>query len=162
MLVGEEAILNLVTYTLDGGKMKTTRSAISRLTAEGCHFKVYEPPVKAGLLQKLEHVSDNWLETLGQKEVAFTQGVFDQTILKDQTILTIENTEEKVLAFLNIVPDYAPGEATYDLIRKIDDAPNGVLDMLLAKTFLYLKEKGYSSVNMGLAPLSGIDGVNFC
>ena len=160
MLVGEEAILNLVTYTLDGGKMKTTRSAISRLTAEGCHFKVYEPPVKAGLLQKLEHVSDNWLETLGQKEVAFTQGVFDQTILKDQTILTIEDTEEKVMAFLNIVPDYAPGEATYDLIRKIDDAPNGVLDMLLAKTFLYLKEKGYSSVNMGLAPLSGIEGVN--
>jgi len=160
LLVGEEAILNLAEYSLDGGKMKTTRSAISRLTSEGCSFKVYEPPIKEGLLQKLEHVSDNWLESIGQKEVAFTQGVFDQAILKDQTILTIENTEEKVLAFLNIIPDYAPGEATYDLIRKIDDAPNGVLDMLLAKTFLYLKEKGYSSVNMGLAPLSGFEGVN--
>jgi len=53
-----------------------------------------------------------------------------------------------VLAFLNIIPDYAPGEATYDLIRKTEDSPNGVLDMLLAKTFMYLKEKGYTSVNM--------------
>ena len=49
MLVGEEAILNITTYTLEGGKMKTTRSAVNRLTSEGCNFKVYEPPVKAGL-----------------------------------------------------------------------------------------------------------------
>jgi phosphatidylglycerol lysyltransferase len=160
MLVGEEAILNLTTYTLDGGKMKTTRSAVNRLTSDGYRFNIYEPPIKSGLLQKLEQVSDDWLISLGQKEVAFTQGVFDPTILREQVILTIENSEEKVLAFLNIIPDYAPGEATYDLIRKTDDAPNGVLDMLLAKTFLYLKEQGYQAVNMGLAPLSGIEGIN--
>jgi phosphatidylglycerol lysyltransferase len=160
MIVGEEAIVDLTTYTLEGGKMKTTRSAINRLTSEGYDIKIYEAPVKEGVLQKLEHVSDDWLEELNQKEVAFTQGVFDRSILKEQTIITVENAEEKVVAFLNIIPDYAPGETTYDLIRKVQDAPNGVLDMLLAKTFLYLKQKGYQSVNMGLAPLSGIEGVN--
>lgn len=158
--IGEEAVLNLTTFTLDGGKMKTTRSAISRLTAEGCCLKVYKEPIKEGLLQKLEKVSDNWLDELNQKEVAFTQGVFDTSILKTQTIITVEDAEEKVYAFLNLIPDYAPGEATYDLIRKVCDAPNGVLDMLLAKTFLYLKEEGYTSVNMGLAPLSGMEKIN--
>jgi phosphatidylglycerol lysyltransferase len=158
--IGEEAVLNLTTFTMDGGKMKTTRSAVNRLTAEGFELKVYQAPIKEGLLQKLEQVSEDWLKDLNQKEVAFTQGVFDTTILKEQTILTIEDQEEKVYAFLNLVPDYAPGEATYDLIRKIDEAPNGVLDMLLAKTFLYLKAEGFSSVNMGLAPLSGMEDVN--
>lgn len=158
--IGEEAILNLTTFTLDGGKMKTTRSAVNRLTGEGYQLKVYEAPIKEGLLQKLEKVSSDWLEDLNQKEVAFTQGVFDSGILKEQTILTIEDQEDKVYAFLNLVPDYAPGEATYDLIRKVNEAPNGVLDMLLAKTFLYLKEKGYTSANMGLAPLSGMEDVN--
>ncbi|MCX2585762.1 phosphatidylglycerol lysyltransferase domain-containing protein [Pedobacter sp. MR22-3] len=158
--VGEEAILNLETFTIDGGKMKTTRSAINRLGGEGFIFKVYHGPQKEGLLQKLQTVSDHWLRELNQKEVAFTQGIFDKNILKNQTILTIEDQEEKIYAFLNLVPDYAPGEATYDMIRKETDAPNGILDMLLAKTFLYLKEQGYSSVNMGLAPLSGIDGVD--
>lgn len=159
--IGEEAVLDLSTFTIDGGKMKTTRSAINRLSGEGYVFKVYAGQQKEGLLQKLQTVSDNWLRDLDQKEVAFTQGVFDKSILKHQTILTIEDQEEKIYAFLNIVPDYAPGEATYDLIRKETDAPNGVLDMLLAKTFLYLKEEGYASVNMGLAPLSGIDGEDF-
>ncbi|KLT65508.1 phosphatidylglycerol lysyltransferase domain-containing protein [Pedobacter sp. BMA] len=156
--IGEEAVLDLTKFTIDGGKMKTTRSAINRLSGEGYVFNVYKGQQKEGLLQKLQTVSDNWLRDLNQKEVAFTQGVFDKTILKNQTILTIEDQEEKVYAFLNLVPDYAPGEATYDLIRKETDAPNGVLDMLLAKTFLFLKEEGYQYVNMGLAPLSGIDG----
>ncbi len=159
--IGEEAILNLDEFKLEGGKMKTTRSAISRLTAEGYELKIYKAPIKEGLLQKLEIVSDTWIKELGEKEVAFTQGIFDKSILKTQTILTIEDQEEKVYAFLNIIPDYAEGEATYDLIRKINDGPNGVLDMLLAKTFLYLKEEGFKSVNMGLAPMSGMENVNF-
>ncbi len=158
--LGEEAVVDLTTFTLDGGRMKTTRSAINRLSSEGFDIKVYQPPIKEGLLQKLEMVSNNWLSEMKQKEIAFTQGVFDRAILRDQPIITVENQEERVFAFLNLVPDYADGEATYDLIRKVIDAPNGVLDMLMAKTLMYLKENGYKSANLGLAPLSGIEGTN--
>ncbi len=158
--IGEEAIVDLTTFTMDGGKMKTTRSAINRLTSEGFEIKIYQPPIKEGLLQKLEFVSNNWLEEMNQKEIAFTQGVFDRVILKEQIIITVEDKEEKVYAFLNLIPDFAPGESTYDLIRKVKDAPNGVLDLLMAKTLLYMKEQGYKSANLGLAPLSGIEGTN--
>ncbi len=156
--IGEEAVVDLTVFTLSGQKIRTTRSAINRLSSEGFEMKVYIPPIKEGLLQKLEHVSDSWLEEMHQKEIAFTQGVFDRNILKNNTIITIEDKEEKVYAFLNLIPDYVPGEATYDLIRKVPEAPNGVLDMLLAKTLLYFKELGYQSANIGMAPLSGIDG----
>jgi phosphatidylglycerol lysyltransferase len=158
--LGEEAIVDLTTFTLDGGKIKTTRSAINRLTSEGFDIKVYQPPLKEGLLQKLEMVSNNWLSDMNEKEIAFTQGVFDRSILKEQPVITVEDKEERVYAFLNLIPDFAPVEATYDLIRKVDDAPNGVLDMLMAKTLMYLKEQGYKSANLGLAPLSGIEGTN--
>lgn len=158
--IGEEAIVDLTSFTMDGGKMKTTRSAINRLTSEGFDIRIYQPPIREGLLQKLELVSDKWLSEMNQKEIAFTQGVFDKTILKEQTIITVEDKEEKVYAFLNLIPDLAPGEATYDLIRKINDAPNGVLDLLTARTLLYMKELGYKSANLGLAPLSGIEGPN--
>jgi phosphatidylglycerol lysyltransferase len=158
--IGEEAIVDLTMFTIDGGKMKPTRSAINRLTSEGFDIKIYQPPIKEGLLQKLELVSDKWLQEMNQKEIAFTQGVFDKTILKEQTIITVEDREEKVYAFLNLVPDFAPDEATYDLIRKINDAPNGVLDLLISKTLLYMKEMGFRRANLGLAPLSGLEGEN--
>jgi phosphatidylglycerol lysyltransferase len=140
--------------------MKPTRNSVNRLTSEGFVSRIYTAPVPEGVLQKLEWVSTQWLTDLREKEVAFTQGVFNKSILKGNTIITIEDAEEKIYAFLNLIPDYAPGEATYDLIRKIPDAPNGVLDMLLVKTFLYLKEIGFQKVNMGLAPLSGMARTN--
>ena len=158
--IGEEAIVDLTAFTLEGGKIKTTRSAINRLTGEGFDIRIYKPPIKDGLLQKLELVSDKWLSEMNEKEIAFTQGVFDKAILKEQVIITVEDKEEKVYAFLNLVPDYAPGEATYDLIRKINDSPNGVLDILVAKTLIYMKEQGYTRANLGLAPLSGLEGEN--
>ena len=76
--------------------------------------------------------------------------------LKNQTIITVENSEEKVVAFLNIIPDYVKGEGTYDLIRKTADAPNGVIDFILVELFIYLKQQQYTAVNIGFAPLSGI------
>jgi phosphatidylglycerol lysyltransferase len=158
--VGEEAVVNLTDFNLDGSKMKSLRNSLNHLTKEGFLCKINKAPIQEGLLQKLELVSNEWLEELGQKEITFTEGVFDPSILKNQTIITIEDAEERVYAFLNLIPVYKPGMASYDLIRKVADAPNGILDLLLIKTFFYLKEQGYQGVNMGLAQLSGIEGLN--
>jgi len=159
--VGDEAIIDLVNFTLGGNKMKPTIDTINRLEEEGYSVNIYISPIKDGLLQKLEHVSQNWLDELHQKEVAFTEGVFNREVLKGQTIITVEDKEDKVHAYLNLIPDYVPGEATYDMVRSSNDASEEVWDMLLIKTFQYLKEQGYKSVNLGLAPLSGVEGMNF-
>ena len=157
LLIGQEAILNLQTFTTDGGKMKSIRNALKKTESTGCVFKINHPPIKAGLMQKLEQVSDEWLEVMEREELGFTQGFFVPEILSSNIIMTVENAEEKVVAFLNIVPDYNGKEATYDLIRKSKDAPGGVLDFLMVNMFLYLKEQGFESVNLGLAPLAGIE-----
>ncbi|NEM97441.1 phosphatidylglycerol lysyltransferase domain-containing protein [Pontibacter burrus] len=158
--IGEEAIVDLPSFSLEGSKMHANRNAVRKLTAEGFIFKVYDPPIKAGLLQKLEQVSTLWLQEKGKAELSFTEGVFDPAILINHPILTIEKADEKVYAFLDVVPSGIPGMAVYDLIRQLPDAPNGILDMLLCQTFLYFKAKGFEKVNMGLAPMSGIDGKN--
>ncbi|MDO7743064.1 MAG: phosphatidylglycerol lysyltransferase domain-containing protein, partial [Pedobacter sp.] len=99
---------------------------------------------------------DEWLVDTEREEIVFSQGLFMWEELKQQTIITVENAEEKIVAFLNVIPDYAKGEGTYDLIRKTQDAPNGVIDFILVELFKYLKETGCTSVNIGFAPLSGL------
>jgi phosphatidylglycerol lysyltransferase len=83
--------------------------------------------------------------------------MFNWNELKNHTIITVESNEEKVVAFLNIIPDYAPEESTYDLIRKTKDAPNGVLDFIMIEMFKHLKSNGIKYVNLGFAPMSGLD-----
>ena len=155
--IGQEAIVSLVNFSLSGKEMKPVRNAINKTSESGFTFHVYKPPIKGGFIQKLELVSNEWLKENGREEIAFTQGVFNEDLVKKCTIVTVEDTEEKVVAFANIIPAYAPGEATYDMLRKTTDAPNGVLDFLMVNLFEYFKNEGYQTVNLGLAPLAGID-----
>jgi phosphatidylglycerol lysyltransferase len=157
LFLGQEGIVDLNTFTLEGGKNKAIRNALNKVVDEGYKSSIHIPPIKDGLLQKLKAVSDEWLDSTKRDEIIFSQGMFRWNELKNQTILTVENTEEKVIAFLNIIPDFAPGEGTYDLIRKTEDSPHGVLDFILVELFRYMKSQNYSKVNLGFAPMSGID-----
>jgi phosphatidylglycerol lysyltransferase len=157
LLLGQEGIVKLESFTLEGGKNKALRNAINKVVDHGFNCSIHTPPVKDGLMQKLKAVSDEWLHSNQRKEIIFSQGMFVWEELKQQTILTVENAEEKVIAFMNIIPDFATGEATYDLIRKTDDSPHGVMDFLLVELFKYTRSQGYSGVNLGFAPMSGLD-----
>jgi len=102
-------------------------------------------------------VSDEWLKNPGKTETVFSQGMFEPGIVKNTTVLTIENSEEKVVAFLNIIPDYVKGEGTYDLIRISDDAPTGIIYFLLTEMFEYFKQQGITKVNLGMVAFAGIE-----
>lgn len=157
LFLGQEGVVDLNTFKLEGGARKPMRNAINKVVDRGFKATIHEAPVKDGILQKIKSVSDEWLEDMERTEIIFSQGMFDWVELKQQTIITVENAEEKIVAFLNIIPDYAPNEATYDLIRKTKDAPNGVMDFILVELFKYLKEKQIRYVNLGFAPMSGLN-----
>ncbi|MCE1199932.1 MAG: phosphatidylglycerol lysyltransferase domain-containing protein, partial [Marinilabiliales bacterium] len=156
MFIGQEGVVDLTLFSLEGGARKSIRNALSKVRDRGYKVHFHRPPIKDGQLQKVKSASDEWLYETGRSEIIFSQGMFEWEELKQQTLITVENAEEKVVAFLNIVPDYAAGEATYDLLRKTCDAPNGIMDFILVEMFGFLKAEGFSKVNLGFAPLSGI------
>jgi len=157
LFLGQEGIVDLSTFSMEGGDRKSLRNAIKKVTDRGYICTIHLPPVKDGILQKIRSVSDEWLNETGRNEIVFSQGMYIWEELKQQTILTVENAEEKIIAFLNIIPDYVKGEATYDLIRKTKDAPNGVMDFILVELFNYLKSQDIIYVNLGFAPMSGLN-----
>jgi phosphatidylglycerol lysyltransferase len=157
LFLGQEGVVDISTFNLEGGSKKSMRNAIHKVTEQGYKTTIHLPPVKDGLLQKIKSVSDEWLQDTGRSEIIFSQGMFVWEELKQHTIITVENDEEKVIAFLNIIPDYANSEGTYDLIRKTKDAPSKVMDFILIELFNYLKSQNFTYINLGFAPMSGMN-----
>ena len=155
--IGEVAVSNLETWTLTGGSKAGFRNELNKLTKLGYTFNVNTAPQKDAFLQQLKAVSDSWLRETDRTELVFSQGLFNEKELKEQTILSVENPEKKVVGFVNLIPDYVPGEANFDLMRKTEDAPGGTMDFLFVKMFEYLKNEGFKSCNLGMVPLAGID-----
>jgi phosphatidylglycerol lysyltransferase len=157
IFIGQEGIVDLSNFSLEGGEKKPTRNALNKAKSIGYTCNIYNPPQKDGFLQKLKSVSDEWLLGYDKKESAFTQGVWNVKELKHQVIFAVEDEEEKVVAFANIIPDYAKDECTYDLIRKTNDASGGVLDVIMVNMIEYFKGQNKLHLNLGMAPFSGID-----
>lgn len=155
--LGQEAILNLAHFSLEGKERKALRNALHKMERENYVFVVHEAPQNSRLLQQLRAVSDDWLRMLHRNELSFSQGVFDESQLRDQTILTVENADGKIMAFLNLIPGAHAEEGNFDLMRRTSDAPTGTMDFLYTHLFQHLKDKGFSQCNLGLVPMSGLD-----
>ena len=160
LFLGQEGVVNLLTFNLSGRARRPIRNAMYKVVDRGFTASIHEPPVSDGVLQKIKAVSDEWLDNMDRSEIIFSQGMFNWDELKNQTIITVENSEEKIIAFLNIIPDFNKDEGTFDLIRKTTDAPNGVMDFIHIELFNYLKLKNIKYANIGFAPMAGLINPN--
>jgi phosphatidylglycerol lysyltransferase len=153
--IGDDAIVDVTQFTLDGKAMKKFRHKINQMERSGVYIVRFDPPISEATLRRAQEVSDQWLQIPGRRERGFTLGRFDPDYIQSTSLFTVSDGDGKMLAFVNIVPSYRNGEATVDLMRHRTDAPNGIMDYLFAKLFLHLREQGFERFNMGMAPMAG-------
>ncbi|MCE2929102.1 MAG: phosphatidylglycerol lysyltransferase domain-containing protein [Candidatus Caenarcaniphilales bacterium] len=155
--IGDEAIVDVANFDLEGAKKKDFRNRIRKLEKLGFKSSVYTAPHAQDLITKLKTVSDEWLNEPRRRERGFSLGYFREDYLQASNIMTIENQANEIVAFLNIIPSYCDGQLGIDLMRKSKLAPSGVMDYLFVKFILHAKESKYQTVNIGLAPMSGFE-----
>jgi phosphatidylglycerol lysyltransferase len=156
LMIGQEAILELKNFSLEGRDKKSLRNGLNHLEKKGYVVIIHVAPHNDVFLSHLRKVSDEWLKSFQKEELIFSQGMFDEKELKSQDIITLEDADGNIQAFLNIIPDYADDECTYDLIRKTNDSPAAAMDALIIKLIEYAKEKKKLFLNMGMVPMTGI------
>ena len=159
--IGDEAIVDLQRFTLEGSAMKEFRNTVNRLRRLGYQVRRIEPEEAAALFPQLQQVSDEWLSLPGHRERRFTLGNFTREYLSATTLYAAFDQQNGVCAFLNLVPSYEPDLATVDLMRRRRDSVSGLMDFLFALTFLDLKERGYKRFSLGMAPSSDEKVVRF-
>jgi phosphatidylglycerol lysyltransferase len=155
MKIGDEAVVDLASFTLDSRSMRSARNAIVKLEKSGVHILRFEPPAPDEVMEQLKEVSDEWLQIPGRRERQFTLGRFDLDYLRSTPMIVAADKDEKIHAFVNEIPSFRKGEATLDLMRRRTQAPNGIMDFLFVKAFLLSQAKGVERFNLGLAPMSG-------
>ena len=64
----------------------------------------------------------------------------------------LRNADGRAEAFINLIPDGAPEELTFDLMRHRSDAPNGSMDLLMLALIQLGKSDGYAHLSLGMVP----------
>ncbi len=153
--LGEEAIVSLEAFTLDGHAGKEYRQFLRRAERDGLRFRVLAPYQVPAVLPDLIAISADWLKSKRVRERQFSIGYFDAQYLSRFPCAVVEDRDGRVVAFANLLLGPRREEMSVDLMRYRSDAPP-VMDFMFTSLFLYGRERGYRQFNMGMAPLASV------
>ncbi len=154
--LGEEALVDLSTSTLDGSAGARPRQTLRRLERDGGTFRLLAPSDVAEHLPALRRISDDWLAHKAAAEKGFSLGFFDEAYVRRFPVGVIERGGT-IQAFATLWPGSPGSELSVDLMRFAADAPKNVMEALLVHVMLWGRDAGYRRFSLGMAPLSGFE-----
>ena len=153
LYVGDEGVVDVRRFSLEGGRMKGLRQAVNRVERNGYHVEFYSPrEITDELASGLRHVMR--ASRRGDRERGFSMTLgraFDP--LDDGALVAVAfGPSGEPVAFCQFVPATALRGYSLDLMRRTDgEHPNGVLDFVLVSSIAYLREGGTRALSLNFA-----------
>jgi len=156
--LGEEAIIDLSRFTLEGKLREDQRSARNKFNKLGYQFEILRGEAIATALPRLHQISDTWLINKHTKEKGFSLGFFAEAYLQRTNIAVIKDNNGQIMAFANLWQGGGDlQELSIDLMRYDTSSPKGIMDFLFAELLLWGKAEHYHWFSLGVAPLAGLE-----
>ncbi len=151
--IGEEAVVDLTNFSLEGPSQRKLRYTYSKCTKAGLVFDVVD---FESIKDKLREISESWMKNKNGAEKEFSLGKFDDEYLKNFRIAVLK-LEDEIVAFANLWETFNREELSIDLMRYNEKALTDSMEFLFINIMLWGRKEGYKAFNLGMAPLSGLE-----
>jgi lysyl-tRNA synthetase class 2 len=152
--IGDEAIVDGQTFSLQGDGMKSLRDAHHRLVKGGYRVEVVDPlTVEGGLRATLLALMTETRQGDAQRGFSMTLGrLFDP---RDTGLLLAIcfDADGAPQAFNQYVPAGAVGGYSLDVVRRTadPDAPDGLTDFVIIETIEWMRQRGLRELGLNVA-----------
>jgi lysyl-tRNA synthetase class 2 len=149
--LGDEAIVEVSDFTLDGRAMRTVRQAVNKIKRAGYTARIRRhseiPPADMASLQAS---ADQW--RYGQPERGFSMALNRLGDPADGDCLMIEcfDTDGRLRALLSYVP-WGKDGLSLDLMRRDKDSSNGLVEFMVIELLQRAAEFGVARVSLNFA-----------
>lgn len=157
--IGEDALVDLGRFTLQGKIGAPVRHAVARARRGGLTVRVFhgeQPPET--IFAGMRRASAAWL---GKQEATvqfgFSMGRFPQDWSPDLLTAVALGPDEQVQAFVTWTPLHAGNGWALDNIRRESKTEPGAMELLLAESVAWAQEHGCARMTLGLVPLAGLE-----
>ena len=161
LYLGDEAIVDVQKFSLEGGKMKGLRQACTRLAKHGYTVEFIDPAhIEPKRVPDILEMIAMLRRGEGERGFSMMLGrLFDP---KDKGLLLtmVHDANGVPVALCQFVPSPAINGYSLDIMRRDpDDHPNGLIDFALCATIAHLREQGSKGLSLNFAAFrSVLDG----
>jgi lysylphosphatidylglycerol synthetase-like protein (DUF2156 family) len=151
--LGDEAVINPQTFSLEGRPIRKVRQSVHRLNKAGYSTELMsDADVDAALKAELEHVNRMWRKGMPERGFSMALGRLASTADPDCLLLVARDADKRVRGFLHLVPCFGPEPGySLDAMRREPDTPNGLTEYLVCEATAALKERGAHRLSLNFA-----------
>lgn len=157
--VGQEAIVDLATFSLAGSHRANLRHTITRAGRGGLTVRFYRHGISGDdaprMLDELLGIDEAWRRHAGPR-LGFTISDFDRDALSELPVSVASDAENRLVAFTSFRPTGSDGGWVLDLMRRTPDGIPGAVEWCIAEAAQAFRSGGASKLSLGLAPLAGL------
>lgn len=158
LYVGDEAVVDLTTFSLDGRRNKGIRQAYTRIANHGYTITFHDPAhIDDEMVAALQALSGGGRRGEAERGFSMTLGRMFDPSDKGLLLAVASDAGGQPVAFCQFVP--APGVDGYSLDvmrRDCGEHPNGLLEFVLVSTILHLREQGKKKVSLNFATMRAV------
>ena len=152
---GEEAVIDLQGFSLEGRRNKSLRHAVAKWERSGATMEfMFNAGIPTHRRHELTEISADWRGD--DPEAGFSMGLGRLMSSEDpDCLLAIAyGGGGEPAGFAHLVPVYPRTGYSLDVTRTSRDAPNGLNEFIFARTAHFLKGQGYRFMSLHFAALS--------
>jgi lysyl-tRNA synthetase class 2 len=150
--LGDEAIIELEKFSLEGRPIRKVRQSVSRLSKAGYRAEAWNlSELDDATLEEIEQVLERGRE--GAPERGFSMAMDSiRGPHCDETLVVLARDEgHAIRGVLHFVPCYGRSAASLSFMRRDPSTPNGLTEFLVVKAVELLRERGLKELSLNFA-----------
>jgi lysyl-tRNA synthetase class 2 len=153
--LGDEAIVDLARFSLEGRPIRKVRQSVTRLGKAGYRAELCElPSLDPGTLGEVEEVVERGRQ--GAPERGFSMAMDSLRGQHDHETLVVLARDESVptrpiRGVLHFVPCYGRPAVSLSFMRRDPSTPNGLTEFLVVRAIELLRERGLEELSLNFA-----------
>jgi lysyl-tRNA synthetase class 2 len=150
--LGDEAILDLECFSLEGRQIRKIRQSVSRLSKAGFSAELHRvSDLSAATAREVEAVLVRGREGAPERGFSMAMDTIDGPHGDETVVVLARDGEDAIRGVLHFVPCYGRDAASLSFMRRDPSTPNGLTEFMVVKAAELLRERGVREMSLNFA-----------
>jgi lysyl-tRNA synthetase, class II len=152
MYLGDEAIVELEQFSLEGRAIRKVRQSVSRLSKAGYHAELHPlSELCPTSLAQVEDVLERGREGAPERGFSMAMDSLHGAPEHQTLVVVAKDEDEEIRGVLHFVPCYGRPAMSLSFMRRDPETPNGLTEFLVVKAVELLRERGVTEMSLNFA-----------
>jgi len=152
LYLGDEAIVDLTKFSLQGRPIRKVRQSVTRLQKAGYEAELHDlEALDPGTIAEIEMVIEVGRQGAPERGFSMAMDSIGGAAVRDTMVVLARDDQGAIRGVLHFVPCYGRDAVSLSFMRRDPDTPNGLTEFLVARAAELLRDRGLHEMSLNFA-----------